>query len=231
MDGRDVDTYRSRPPYRDHGVRHRGLYEVISSATASRRRLTARRAGRWPQPSFAFKAHDGCVKAIAGGGRHLSTCGSDHTVCVYNLRKMRGQEKLLQQDGGALLQCLTFYADSHLVSGGSDGELCIWRTSDWACLLRMKGHKGAVHSIAVHPSGRAALSVAADRLMLWNLTTGKCNYTAALSAPAWLVHWSPGGELYAHEMRQAVLIYSLRSSSAAHTAACGVAAAVARIPI
>ena len=171
-----------------------------------------------PQPSFAFKAHDGCVKAIAGGGRHLSTCGSDHTVCVYNLRKMRGQEKLLQQDGGALLQCLTFYADSHLVSGGSDGELCIWRTSDWACLLRMKGHKGAVHSIAVHPSGRAALSVAADsKLMLWNLTTGKCNYTAALSAPAWLVRWSPDGELYAHETRQAVLIYSLRSSEVLHT--------------
>ena len=37
----------------------------------------------------------------------------------------------------------------------------------------MKGHNGLVHAVAIHPSGRAALSVAADgKLMLWNLTTG-----------------------------------------------------------
>ena len=68
-------------------------------------------------------------------------------------------------------------------NGGNDGELCIWRSKDWECLLRMKGHKGAVHDVSVHPSGRLALSVAADRkLMLWNLLTGKCNYTLALPA-------------------------------------------------
>jgi len=30
------------------------------------------------------------------------------------------------------------------VVGGADGELSIWRTSDWECLLRMKGHRAAV---------------------------------------------------------------------------------------
>lgn len=33
---------------------------------------------------------------------------------------------------------------SHPLAGGADGELCIWRTSDWECLLRMKGHRAAV---------------------------------------------------------------------------------------
>ena len=165
-------------------------------------------------PSFAFKAHDGSVKALAAGGPHLSTCGADHTICVYNLRKMRGQERLLQQEGGAMLRCLAFFSDSHLLSGGNDGELCIWRSKDWECLLRMKGHKGAVHSIAVHPTGRVALSVAADKkLMLWNLTTAKCNYTVALAEPAWLIGWSADGELYAHDTRNAVLVYALRTSA------------------
>jgi WD40 repeat protein len=77
------------------------------------------------------------------------------------------------QGGGTSLESLAFYGSSHLISGGGDGELCIWRSSDWECLLRMKGHKGAVYDVAIHPSGRAALSVAADcKLMLWNLTTG-----------------------------------------------------------
>ena len=55
----------------------------------------------------------------------------------------------------------------------ADGELSIWRTSDWECLLRMKGHKAAVLDVTIHPSGRVALSVGADnKLMLWNLITG-----------------------------------------------------------
>ena len=103
-----------------------------------------------------------------------TSCGSDHTISVYNVRKLREHGKLLQEGGGAALHCLAFFSDTHLVSGGGDGEMCIWRASDWECLLRMKGHKGAIHAIAIHPSGRAALSVAADsKLMLWNLTTAR----------------------------------------------------------
>jgi len=162
--------------------------------------------------AFALRAHDGCVRAIASGGAYLATCGTDHAISVYNIRKLREQGKLLQQEGGTSLHCLAFFADSHLLSGGGDGELCIWRASDWECLLRMKGHKGAVHALAIHPSGRAALSVAADsKLMLWNLTTGKCNYTAALAEPAHLIAWSPDGEAYVHDTRRSLLVHDLRT--------------------
>ena len=85
------------------------------------------------------------------------------------------------QAGGTSLHCLAFFKDSHLVSGDGDGELCIWRSSDWECLLRMKGHKGAVNAVAIHPSGRVALTVAADsKLMLWNLTTGAASLYHAI---------------------------------------------------
>ena len=193
--------------YEGHIIGYR-LSTPLSSTTAP------------PPPVFALKAHEGCVRAVAAGGALLATSGSDHTISVYNLRKLRTQGNLLQQDGGAALDCLAFYRDSHLLSGGADGELCIWRSSDWECLMRMKGHKGAVHAVAIHPSGRVALSVAADsKLMLWNLTTGKCNYTSALSEPARIVGWSGDGELYAYESKRAVIVHGLRSGELQHTLA------------
>ena len=85
---------------------------------------------------------------------------------------------------------MRFFGESHLISAAEDGELCIWRTSDWECLTRMKGHKAQVNAIAVHPSGRLAITVGADsKLMLWNLLTAKCNYTSALAESSTLVEW------------------------------------------
>ena len=141
-----------------------------------------------PLPTFMEKAHDGCIHAVASCGELLVTCGADHTICIYNLQTLRSQGSLLQQGGGSSIHCLAFYNDSHLLSGGGDGEMCVWRVSDWECLMRMKGHTGAVHAIAIHPSGRAALSAAADaNMMLWNLTTGKNTYTSVLPEVARLV--------------------------------------------
>ena len=75
-----------------------------------------------------------------------------------------------------------------------------------------------MHGLAIHPSGRAALSVAADsKLMLWNLTTGKCNYTSALPEPARLIGWTPDGDAYAYESRKAIFVYRLRTGELLHT--------------
>ena len=54
------------------------------------------------------------------------------------------------------------------------GTICIWRTKDWECLKILKGHKGRVNSLAIHPSGKIALSVSIDKTVhLWNLLTGQ----------------------------------------------------------
>ena len=207
-----ASPYLTLSSYEGHIVGYRLDPAALSAdGTPEQRRAAAPTA-------FALKAHDGCVRAVASGGAYLATCGTDHAISVYNVRKLREQGKLLQQAGGASLHCLAFFNDSHLVSGGGDGELCIWRASDWECLLRMKGHKGAVHAIAIHPSGRAALSVAADsKLMLWNLTTGKCNYTTALAEAARLVAMTPDGESYVYDTRRALLLHGLRSGALLHT--------------
>jgi len=171
-----------------------------------------------PPPIFAFSAHAGCIRSIACSSALLATGATDNTLGCYNLRKRRSYGKLLQQDGGGAVSCLRFFGESHLISAGEDGELCIWRTSDWECLLRMKGHKGAVHDVAIHPSGRLAISVAADRkLMLWNLTTGKCSYTSSLAQPSHMLRWTPAADGYVVGAPGALLVHELRSGVQLHS--------------
>ena len=45
----------------------------------------------------------------------------------------RGRLAVLRLDKSA-----QSFEDALYVSGGADGDLCIWRSSDWECLLRMK---------------------------------------------------------------------------------------------
>ena len=69
---------------------------------------------------------------------------------------------------------LTFPSRSHLISASEDGTLCVFRARDWAVLRSLKGHKGRVNSVSVHPSGKVALSVGKDRtLYMWDLMRGR----------------------------------------------------------
>ena len=69
---------------------------------------------------------------------------------------------------------LVFPSRSHLMSASEDGTLCLFRARDWAVLRALKGHKGRVNAIAIHPSGKVALSVGKDRaLRMWDLMRGK----------------------------------------------------------
>ena len=70
-------------------------YRLGDQATAKESTAQERRDAT--ETSFALKAHDGCVRAVASGGAYLATCGSDHSISVYNLRRLREHGKLVQQ--------------------------------------------------------------------------------------------------------------------------------------
>jgi WD40 repeat protein len=84
-----------------------------------------------------------------------------------------------------------------MFSGSADGSIAVWMAGGgWEHLKLLKGHKGWVNSLAVHPSGRLALSVAHDKaLRMWNLFKGRCTYTAPLEEEAQLVAFSPSGQV------------------------------------
>jgi WD40 repeat protein len=61
----------------------------------------------------------------------------------------------------------------------------------------LTGHQGAVNSVAVHPSGKLALSVGRDNtLRLWNLVQGRCSFTRRLRGSAEKVLWHKSGLYY-----------------------------------
>lgn len=84
-----------------------------------------------------------------------------------------------------------------MAAGSADGTISIWNAGgDWEHLKTMRGHKSAVNSLAVHSSGRVALSVSRDAtLRMWNLGKGRNSYTAKLDGEGDLVKFCPSGEV------------------------------------
>ena len=151
---------------------------------------------------FGFGAHIGAIKAVAidGDGKILATGGVDEYIKLFDVQTRRERGELAQHTGSVL--ALQFFRSSHLLSASQDGTVCIWRASDWLCLHVLGGHKDAVTSVTIHPSGRMALSAARDRtLRLWNLVEGRCAYITKPPVPRHAdiekVSWSPAGVRYA----------------------------------
>jgi len=144
------------------------------------------------KPIFIFPAHVSCIKAVAAspnGGKWLATGSADEIVKVWDLRRRKEIGGLMHHEGdyffltsiraapdirAGSITHLLFPSRSHLLSASEDGTLCLFRARDWAVLRALKGHKGRVNAVAVHPSGKVALSVGKDRaLRMWDLMRGK----------------------------------------------------------
>ncbi len=84
---------------------------------------------------------------------------------------------------------LEFPSRSHLLSASEDGTLCLFHARDWNVLRILKGHKGRVNCVAVHPSGKLALSVGQDRtLRMWDLMRGKGSASTKLGKGSELLY-------------------------------------------
>ncbi|CAI5998017.1 unnamed protein product [Closterium sp. NIES-64] len=82
---------------------------------------------------------------------------------------------------------------THLLAGSEDRTISLWEVATWRHLSSLKGHKAPVNDIAVHPSGRVALSVARDaELRLWNLLQARCSFRTRLPAQPLALTYSPG---------------------------------------
>lgn len=145
---------------------------------------------------------------------------------LFSLDRLRQVGTLNQHSGS--INTFDFFGNSHMLSGGDDAQVAIWRTSDWECVHVLAGHKyatqpdpwaawrarvagsrrdrrphalthaarrrGPVRSVAVHPSGKLALSTSDDStLRMWDLVQGRAAYIKRLALPAELVAWAPDG--------------------------------------
>ncbi|XP_017266540.1 p21-activated protein kinase-interacting protein 1-like [Kryptolebias marmoratus] len=164
---------------------------------------------------FTHHAHTASVSVVAASEKFVVTGSKDETIQVYDLKKRTEHGALLHHDG--TITCLEFY-ESHLLSGGEDGLLCVWSTKKWECLKSIKAHKGHVTSLAVHPSGKLALSVGTDKtLRTWNLTNGRSAFIKNIKQNAHIVRWSPDGDNFVVVVEDKILIYKLETASVTGT--------------
>ncbi|KAF5316643.1 hypothetical protein D9619_006246 [Psilocybe cf. subviscida] len=162
------------------------------------------------KPSFIFPAHVSCIKAVAAsphGGKWLATGSADEIIKVWDLRRRKEIGGLMHHEGS--ITHLVFPSRSHLMSASEDGTLCLFRARDWAVLRALKGHKGRVNAIAIHPSGKVALSVGKDRaLRMWDLMRGKGVASTKLGKEGEVVRWSIDGSKFVVQSGSTMDVYA-----------------------
>lgn len=161
------------------------------------------------KPIFAFPAHVSCIKSVAAsphGGKWLATGSADEIIKVWDLRRRKEIGGLMHHQGS--ITDLHFPSRSHLLSASEDGTLCLFHARDWTVSRALKGHKARVNSVAVHPSGKVALSVGKDRtLRMWDLLRGKGCASTKLGKEGEIVRWSTEGSMFVVQAGSTMDIY------------------------
>lgn len=118
------------------------------------------------------------------------------------------------------VNCVAFTPEaSHLFTCSNDGSIAAIRCGNWQLEKHwQKPHKGlAVNTVAIHPTGKIALSTGADGVLrTWNLVKGRQAYATNLvprlkldAANVTVLKWSPNGEKYLLAVNQRIDIYSV----------------------
>lgn len=175
------------------------------------------------QPIFHFQAHSLSIKSIDIAKRYLVTGSNDEHIRIYDLQKRKELGTLLSHQG--TITTLRFSNESGeqteksgkwLLSGSEDGKIIIWRTKDWELFGTLKGHTKRINDLAIHPTGRVAISVSDDlTIRLWNLMTAKKAAVLKIRGRDHLgqsgdfVRWSPDGKHFVVGMLNQLLVYTL----------------------
>ena len=161
---------------------------------------------------YGYLAHVGAVRTVASSSKQLATGGTDECVRLFDLQKLKENGGLTTH--AASITSLDMNGDL-LISGAQDGSLGVHELkggSQWSMRLSIKAHKDSVLSVAIHPTGKLAISVSSDgSLKLWDLVRGTCGCVQSLTSDASsslrsfpsLVRFSPSGDSF-------LLLYSTK---------------------
>jgi len=163
--------------------------------------------------TFGYAPHTGCIKALhCSKAGKMASGSTDNTIRLFDLAK--GVELGELQEHEDSVSALQFWGSTTLVTGSSDGQVCIWRCGDYELLLKFRGHKAAVASLAIHPSGRMMASAGRDgRLQLWDLTRGTSAAHLSVDESVDVLEWSPSGNSIAALSSKELQVVEVSSST------------------
>ncbi|XP_078438297.1 transducin/WD40 repeat-like superfamily protein [Wolffia australiana] len=150
---------------------------------------------------FSYPSHGGPIKCVAVAGPVAVSGGADDAVKIYDLATCSEIGSVTDFGGGAVTAA-AFHAPPalsfprNLVTGSDSGAVSIYDVDPFVLLKtipRVHKRAAAVADVAVHPSGRLALSVARGDagLALINLVRGRRSFACRLPREAALVRFSP----------------------------------------
>ena len=182
--------------------------------------------------SFATPVHGGSVRSLclaASKNPHLPgsllSTGYDEMLKTHDWhRRLTSSGEVRTPTDMGTPVCASFappqqYTTSsqepstHCLVGFSSGKLVIYKKRDWSVQHVLAGHVGGIASLAVHPSGKIALTGghADGKLKLWDLTKGRLSFVtkiapssttgrsrAASLDPVVCTVWSQDGSMYAY---------------------------------
>ncbi len=139
--------------------------------------------------NFAMAVHDGSVRSLSIATKDkenavvpdaMISCGYDEFINIFSLTKQSQSGELKTPSDLGTPTCSSFAppndpSPTHVLVGLSTGKIVIYRKKDWSVVHILGGHdEKGVTCIAVHPSGKMALSGGSDgKINLWNLMTGR----------------------------------------------------------
>jgi hypothetical protein len=152
--------------------------------------------------------------AWARDGKHLAAGGDEGTVLVWDVEtaEMCASDPSLTMDAitdfrlvpqphfldGHLgpVRSIAFTSDcKHIVSGGEDGIVRLWRLqrNEERVIRKMVGHVGGVHCVAMNPDTTLCASSGSDgTIRVWSVRSGAClRVMTGHVGPAYSVAFSP----------------------------------------
>lgn len=179
--------------------------------------------------TFATPVHDGSLRCLSLAASTdpsqpgaLVSCGYDETLKTHDWHKHKtsiGEVRTPADFGTPTSSCfapppsiLNQLPSTHCVLGFSTGKIVLYKKRDWSIQHVLAGHEGGVSSLAVHPSGKMALSGGQSdgKLKLWDLTKGRLAYVVKNTPksadrqtgksrfdPVTSLIWSRSGDAYA----------------------------------
>ncbi|XP_008543125.1 p21-activated protein kinase-interacting protein 1-like [Microplitis demolitor] len=155
--------------------------------------------------SFATKDHTASIRTVSSRKNYLASGAADDCINLYDMKSRTESGKLIHHNG--TVNCVTFTPDAtHLLSCSSDGNIGVVRCGNWQLEKNWtSAHKNSeVNTLAVHPTGKLALSVGTDGVLrTWNLVKGRQAYATNLvprlklnAKNITVLRWSPDGMKY-----------------------------------
>ncbi|XP_022715506.1 p21-activated protein kinase-interacting protein 1-like [Durio zibethinus] len=150
---------------------------------------------------FSYPSHIAPITTVAAAGPAAASGSSDDTIHIYDLSSAASLGPL--HHFSSSITSLSFYSPPNLsfprnlISASADGSISIFDTEPFVLLKSFRSHKKGINDLAVHPSGKLALSVSRDGcLAMSNLMRGKRSFCCRLGKEATIVKFDGSGERF-----------------------------------